>query len=54
MNVSPLTKEISKKVDRIFKHPVESGFCYSVHLKNHDEVIWCDTISEIYMAIDKV
>ena len=49
----PLTKERASKVSKIFQHPVDNGFCYSVYLKTTDEVFWCDTISEIYAIIDK-
>lgn len=53
MNAIPLTKERAAKVKEIFKHPTESGFCYSVYLKTADECFWCDTLSEVYIVIDK-
>lgn len=52
MNSIPLTKVRAVKVDKIFKHPTENGFCYSVYLKTTDECFWCDTLSEVYEAID--
>ena len=52
LNYIPLTKERLKKVDKIFRHPIENGFCYSVYLKKCDECFWCDRISEIYNVID--
>ena len=52
MNSIPLTKERAAKVDKIFKHPVENGYCYSVYLKTMDECFWCDTIAEVYLVID--
>lgn len=52
MNTIPLTKERAAKVDKIFKHPVEDSFCYSVYLKTTDECFWCDSLSEVYQVID--
>ena len=49
----PLTKERASKVDKIYQHPVQNGFCYSVYLKGVDDVFWCDTVSEVYRAIDE-
>lgn len=49
----PLTKERAAKVDEIYQHPTDSGFCYSVHLKGINEVFWCDTVSEVYRVIDE-
>ena len=45
--------ERATKVSEIYMHPTNSGFCYSVHLKGIDEVFWCDTVSEVYRAIDE-
>lgn len=52
-NSIPLTREKKKKVAEIYKHPTDDGFCYSVHLTDKEEVIWCDTLSEVYQAIEK-
>lgn len=49
-----LTRERGKKVDSIFKYNTEKGVCYSVHLKDCDEAIWCDNKWEVYLAIDSV
>lgn len=55
MNGIALTRERAKKVDKIFEHPVDDGFCYSVYLKDpNEEVIWCDNKWEIYLALDKI
>lgn len=52
MKSIPLTKERATKVDKIFKHQTENGFCYSVYLNTTNECFWCDTVSEVYMVID--
>lgn len=52
LNYIPLTKERSKKVDKIFRHPLDDGYCYSVYLKTCDECFWCDSFSEICQVID--
>ena len=52
-NYIPLTKERATKVENIFEHPTETGKCYSVYLQAVDECFWCDTVSEIYRAIDE-
>lgn len=48
-----LTRKRAAKVENIYQHQTEKGFCYSVHLKGIDEVFWCDTVSEIYRVIDE-
>lgn len=50
----PLTMEKKKKISKIYQHPTESGFCYSVYLVDKDEVLWCDTLSEVYQVIEKI
>lgn len=29
------------------------GNCYSINFVDSDETVWCDSISEIYMAIEQ-
>lgn len=54
MNGIVLTRERAKIVERIFEHPTDDGFCYSIYLKYPGaEVIWCDNKWEIYLALDK-
>lgn len=52
-NSIPLTREKKKKVEEIYQHPTENGVCYSVHLAGKEETVWCNTLSEVYQAIEK-
>lgn len=50
-NYIPLTKEQKAKVNQIFVHPTEEGSCYSVYLKDSEDVVWCENKSQIYAAL---
>lgn len=46
-----LTKKQKDIIDKIFIHYVENKSIFSIYFKNSDDVVWCNTISEIYLAI---
>lgn len=53
MNKIVLDKRKRKIIDSIFEHDTPNGKCYSIHFVDSDETIWCDTIDEIYIEINK-
>lgn len=49
-----LEKSKRKIIDSIFEHDIQDvGKCYSIHFVDSEETIWCNNISEIYMAIEQ-
>lgn len=48
-----LTKEKRKIVESIFEYELPNGKCYSINFTDSEETVWCDSISEIYIEIEK-
>lgn len=49
-----LEKKKRKIIESIFEHDTLNGEkCYSIHFTNSEETVWCDSISEVYVEIEK-
>lgn len=44
-----IPKQTARKVESVFEYDTPDGNkCYSVHLKNMEDTIWCDTLEDVY------
>ena len=48
-----LEKSKRKIVESIFEYDTENGKCYSIHFTDSEEAVWCENVSDIYIAIEK-
>lgn len=45
-----LQRKDRKLIDNIFEHP---GNIFSVHFVGYGDTVWCKSVSEIYIALEK-
>ena len=48
-----IDKNKRKIIESIYEWETSNGKCYSIRFTNSDETVWCDNISDIYIAIEK-
>lgn len=55
MNKLLIPKQTHRKLESIYEHDLQDGNkCYSVHIKNIEDTIWCNSIEDVYNLLSTI